>query len=197
MTKAAKTTAAKKRRATGTRKTTTRRPRIAAEGVTPKPETSTPVPSTTRDDMFAFGAPFLTSATQDLSAHTEKFQDHARETGVLIQERMTATAAHINAVQDDMVAAMQDDVSAAVTFGQDLMGAQTIGDIFDLQRQFFTTMVDGRITRLRNTAEATSAFGRESMNKARAHQEETIALIAETTPMGGAFQSFMDHFAKA
>ncbi|MEL6789047.1 MAG: hypothetical protein AAGL18_00490 [Pseudomonadota bacterium] len=205
MSKTAKTTPANTNRKTTRKaahqtsgKKAARQPRVAAEGVaTPKPETSKPIKATAHDDMFAFGAPFLPGAKQGMADLAEKFQDHARETGSLMQERMTATAAHMQTLQDDMVAGMHEEAEAMVNFGQDMMAAQTAADMFDLQRQFFAQMIDGRITRLRTAAEATTTLGRESIDKARAHQEETMALVGETPPMGANLQALMAPFTKA
>lgn len=100
------------------------------------------------------------TALKSFNDSAEKFRADAEAAFSAAREGFDAVNERIQAVNADVMTAARDEISEAVAFANNLARAKSIGDAFEIQRDYCTKLFETRSERLRAMTEASADAAR-------------------------------------
>ncbi len=154
--------ATRKSTAKSTVKTAAKSAATSAEKAAPASED----PFKTVEDFTAAARDQFETAIQSFNGNMTGLREQAEELTGDMRARFEKTQGHINTVNAGLMEAAQTEVADAVQFANDLAQAKTFADALDVQRNYWTNLLETRVECCREMTEASVNVAREAMTPA-------------------------------
>ena len=172
--------------ATATKKTV-RRPAKSAEKPTAAADVAATASAATietataaRDQVDAFFSAFNDNA--------DMMREQTEDMMASLRENAETISARFQTVNADILAAARDEMTEAVDFANELARAKTLGDALEIQRDYWTNLLETRVERARDFAQSSS--------EAALELAEPLAESAATPFRNNPFAAFFPFAAK-
>ncbi len=124
-------------------------------------------PSEAVGDIFSFGSTNMTDIAKMLGEQSEKLREQMTGLTEVVRERAAAAQHHFQEANTDLMNTARDELHDMMQLQHDLVNADNITDMLELQRDFFSSLMETRMQRMRDLTGSMSSFTQENMDITR------------------------------
>ena len=102
------------------------------------------------------------TALKTFNDNAEKFRTQTEEAIASARDGFDAASERMRGVSADAMTAVQEEISDAVAFTNDLSRARTLTDAMEIQRNYWTKLFETRVERVKAMTEVSTEAAREA-----------------------------------